>query len=100
MAQHRLAIAPDRLLHVGQSVYHDVVRPGAGNRDGLGEPEVGASGIGAVRGSSYQPSSNSRIWKFPTGFSGSSNSHDLTGVSSHIGNGMGRIFCWMATVTS
>jgi len=25
MAQHRLAIAPDRLLHVGQSVYHDVV---------------------------------------------------------------------------
>jgi 2-haloacid dehalogenase len=25
LALHRLAISPDRLLHVGQSVYHDVV---------------------------------------------------------------------------
>ena len=53
MAQHRLAIAPDRLLHVGQSVYHDVVPARA-----LGIATVWVNrksarpGIGAVRGSS------------------------------------------------
>ena len=103
MAQHRLAIAPDRLLHVGQSVYHDVVPARA-----LGIATVWVNrksarpGIGAGSGQfGTSPRATAGSGSSRPGFSGSSNSHDLTGRElSRCGNGMGRIFCWMATVSA
>ena len=62
MALRALAISPDRLLHVGQSVYHDVVPARS-----LGISTVWVNrrsarpGIGAVRAAS----GTARTWRFP-----------------------------------
>jgi 2-haloacid dehalogenase len=56
MALRKLAISPDRLLHVGQSVYHDVVPARAlGISTVLVNRKSARPGVGAVRASAGRP---------------------------------------------
>ena len=63
MALRTLALAPDRLLHAGaEHLSRCGASAVAGDRDGMGEPEIGPSRESAR----FEPPPDTRTWRFPT----------------------------------